>query len=65
MFGKEKKSKRFKIVHEESTNLRAFAVFQDTETGVNYVYTSTWYGGGLTVLLDRDGKPVITSVYDE
>jgi len=35
-------------------------IWVDTETGVNYLYHGSGYGGGLTVLLDREGKPVIT-----
>ena len=37
-------------------------IWVDRETGVNYLYSASGYSGGLTVLLDRDGKPVITSV---
>lgn len=39
-------------------------VFVDTETGVNYVMGShsKQSGTGLTVLVDRDGKPVVTPV---
>lgn len=65
MFGHEKKPKRFKIIHEESNNMKAFTIFQDIETGVNYIYTGSGYGGGLTVLLDKDGKPIVTPVEDE
>ncbi len=32
----------------------------DKETGVNYLYVCRGYGGGLTPLLDADGKPIIT-----
>ena len=37
-------------------------IWVDRETGVNYLYHSGGYGGGLTVLVDRDGKPIITPV---
>ena len=37
-------------------------ILVDKETGVNYLYAASGYGGGLTVLLDKDGKPVITPV---
>ena len=37
-------------------------VLVDRKTGVNYLYAASGYGGGLTVLLDKDGKPVITPV---
>ena len=65
MFGKEKKPKRFKILHEESVSMRAFIIFQDTKTGINYIYTGSGYGGGLTALLDNGGKPVVTPVEKE
>ena len=39
-----------------------FEIWVDVETGVNYLWRATGYAGGLTVLLDRDGKPVITPV---
>ena len=40
-------------------------VLVDRETGVNYLWTASGYAGGLTVLLDADGKPVVTPVPDE
>lgn len=40
-------------------------IWVDRETGVNYFYHSTGSSGGLTPLLDRDGRPVITTVYDK
>ena len=39
----------------------AIEIWVDKETGVNYLYVNGGYGGGLSVLLDSDGKPVITS----
>lgn len=30
------------------------------ETGVNYLFVRNGYSGGLTPLLEADGKPVIT-----
>lgn len=35
-------------------------VIVDKETGVNYLFVHRGYGGGLTPLLDADGKPIIT-----
>jgi hypothetical protein len=29
---------------------------------VNYLFRQSGYAGGMTVLLDREGKPVITPV---
>ena len=37
-------------------------ILVDTQTGVNYLYYWSGNGGGLTPLLDREGKPVITAV---
>lgn len=38
----------------------AMEVWIDRETGVNYLYRHDGYTGGLTVLVDKDGKPVVT-----
>ncbi|NMD38371.1 MAG: xylan 1,4-beta-xylosidase [Christensenellaceae bacterium] len=35
-------------------------IWVDRQTGVNYLCAFAGYGLGLTVLLDKDGKPVIT-----
>ena len=43
-------------------------IWVDAKTGVNYLFHASGYAGGLTVLLNRDGTPVITPVpkeYDE
>ena len=43
-------------------------IWVDKQTGVNYLFHASGYAGGLTVLLNRDGTPVITPVpkeYDE
>ena len=40
-------------------------ILVDKETGVNYLFTSSGYAGGLTVLLDKDGKPVITPIEEK
>ena len=37
-------------------------IWVDRDTGVNYLYHCTGYTGGLTPLLDRDGRPVVTTV---
>lgn len=37
-------------------------VIVDKKTGVNYLFASSGYAGGLTVLLNRDGTPVVTPV---
>lgn len=35
-------------------------IWVDTKTGVNYLFQQNGYAGGLTPLLDREGKPVIS-----
>ena len=40
-------------------------IWVDKETGVNYLYHSSGYSGGLTPLLNRDGTPVITTVWED
>lgn len=36
-----------------------FCVFVDKNTRVMYLYNTTAYQGGLTAMLDSDGKPLI------
>ena len=54
------KEKRFEKVYTQLSG--SIEIWVDKETGVNYLYHSTGYSGGLTVLLDKDGKPVVTPV---
>ena len=35
-------------------------IIVDKLTGVNYLFVQSGYAGGLTVLLNRDGTPVIS-----
>ena len=37
-------------------------VLVDRQTGVNYLWTSGGYAGGLTVLVDAEGRPIVTPV---
>ena len=59
----KKDSKRFVKVFSEGS-LAAKEVYVDRETGINYLFIAEGYAGGLTPLLGRDGKPVITPVND-
>lgn len=54
------KPKRFETVYQETTLLTEKTIFVDKETGVNYLYIANGTGGGLTPLLDSNGKPVVT-----
>jgi len=40
--------------------LNVTEIWVDRETGVNYIYHAAGYSGGLTVLVDQNGKPVVT-----
>ncbi len=54
------KDKRFQKVYKQGAG--SVEIWVDKETGVNYLYHSRGYSGGLTVLLDKDGKPTITPI---
>lgn len=58
----EKKDKRFEVLLKESTLTGVKTVLVDTQTGVNYLWVSSGYAGGLTPLLDRDGKPIVSPI---
>ncbi len=51
--------KRFLVDYKEGV-MSSYKIIVDRETGVNYLYVSEGYGGGLTVLVDKDGKPIVT-----
>ena len=53
------KDKRFKKVYGQVA-IDNIEIWVDTETGVNYMFKSSGYAGGLTPLLDVYGKPIIT-----
>lgn len=57
------KEKRFEKVY--SQDLGSTMIVVDKETGVNYLIASSGYAGGITPLLDREGKPVITPVLNK
>lgn len=54
------KNNRFEKVYSQS--MGSMEIWVDKETGVNYLYRQSGYAGGMTVLLDRDGKPVISPI---
>lgn len=51
--------RRFEVVHEEKQVGELTRILRDTVTGVCYLYTWTMSGGGLTVLVNADGSPVV------
>lgn len=54
---------RFREVYSQGV-VNVAKVIVDTETGVNYLLGShdLRVGTGLTVLVDQDGKPIVTPV---
>ena len=51
--------KRFVRIHTDGV-MTTSEIWVDTLTGVNYLFHASGYAGGLTPLLDREGKPVIS-----
>ena len=60
----KEKNERFKKVFTQGTFVTT-QIWVDTETGVNYIYHQDGHSGGLTPLIDKDGKPIVTPVIDE
>ena len=58
-----KKEERFVKIYSQG-KLDYVEILVDKETGVNYVFRQCGYAGGLTPLLYKDGKPVVTPVKD-
>ena len=54
--------KRFVKVYSQGGWSRAMEIWVDRETGVNYVCTQSGHAGGMTVLLNADGTPVVTPI---
>ena len=55
--------KRFVVIYKQGGfSNPGVKILVDKVTGVNYVWTESGYAGGLTPLLDRDGKPVISTL---
>lgn len=55
------KDKRFEKAYTEGNDLSfRSTVLVDKKTGVNYLFVTSGYAGGLTPLLDRDGKPLVS-----
>ena len=58
------KNDRFEKVYSQGT-MNVMEIQVDRETGVNYVFHASGYAGGMTPLLDRDGKLVISPVLNK
>ncbi len=56
-----KKPKRFTVIYKKGYT----KIYVDNETGVHYLFITDGYGGGLTPLLDENGRPVIAKPTEE
>ena len=62
------KQKRFEVLLNETPNggmMMATVIIRDTVTGVLYLQLVNGYSGGLTPLLDAEGKPIVWNDGDE
>ena len=55
------KNDRFEKVYSQGT-VNVTEIWVDKETGVNYIFHASGYAGGMTPLLDWDGKPVVSPI---
>ena len=57
------KGKRFIKTYTQGAG--STEIWVDKETGVNYLYHASGYSGGLTVLVDAEGKPIVTKIEEK
>ena len=57
------KEKRFEKIYGQ--DMGSTEIWVDKETGVNYLSHASGYSGGLTVLVDAEGKPIVTKVEEK
>ena len=58
------KNDRFEKTYSQGS-LNVTEIWVDKATGVNYIYHVCGSSGGLTPLLDREGKPFISPVFNQ
>lgn len=63
MFGKKKK-RRFSAIYPDGKS-SSCKIILDKETGVNYLFVNDGVCAGLTVMVDKDGKPIVTLSEDK
>ncbi len=57
----KKADERFVKTYSQG-KLNGVEIWVDKRTGVNYVFGFNGYAGGMTVLVDAEGRPIRTSV---
>ncbi len=55
------KEQRFEKVYTQGA-MTTTEIWVDKETGVNYLFHACGNAGGMTPLLDRDGKPIVSPI---
>lgn len=55
------KNDRFERIYSQGA-MSVMEIWVDRETGVNYVFHAAGNAGGMTSLLDREGKPVVSPI---
>lgn len=57
----EKMDERFEKIYTQG-KLNIMEIWVDKETGLQYVYHLAGYAGGMSPLLDVDGKPLLADL---
>lgn len=52
------KERRF-VVNNKKGILEGTRIITDSETGVQYLFAFEGYASGITLLVDKDGKPLL------
>lgn len=55
------KDKRFEKIYSQGA-LETIEIWVDKVTGINYIFRQSGYAGGMTPLLGKDGKPVVSPI---
>lgn len=50
---------RFIQIYNQSSMSDGFRIYYDKKTKVMYLISDIYKGGGITVLVDKDGKPLL------
>ena len=53
--------KRFQRIYKQGV-MDVLEIWVDRETGVNYIFRQSGYAGGITPLLDREGRVVVSPI---
>lgn len=55
------KGQRFEKIYTQGA-MTTTEIWVDKETGVSYLFHACGTAGGMTPLLDRDGKPIVSPI---